>query len=68
MGSYTGEKGHHFLHKPWIISLAKSVDTFLMVSISDMQTIKYWQNLGSMTEKSKENIPKQCRISDTCFT
>ena len=33
-----------------------------------MPTIKYWQNLGSMIDKSKEEIPKQCRIGDTCFT
>ena len=53
MGSYSGGKGHQFLHKPWIIALAKSVETFSMVSISDMPTIKYWQNLGSITDKSK---------------
>ena len=33
-----------------------------------MPTIKYWQNLGSIMEKEKENIPKQCIIGDTCFT
>ena len=41
MGSYSGEKGHQFWHKPWILVLAKSVETFFMVSISDMPTIKY---------------------------
>ena len=39
-----------------------------MVSISDMPTIKYWQDLGSIMDKSKYKIPKQCRIGDTCFT
>ena len=39
-----------------------------MVSISDIPTIKYWQNLGSNMDKAKEMIPKECRIGDTCFT
>ena len=39
-----------------------------MVSISDNPTIKYWQNLGSMTDKAKEKSHKQFRIGDTCFT
>ena len=38
------EKGHEFLQQTWIIALAKSVEAFLFVSISDMPTIKYWQN------------------------
>ena len=33
-----------------------------------MPTIKYWKILGSMMDKAKENIPKQFRIGDTCFT
>ena len=33
-----------------------------------MPTIKYWQNLGSIMDKAKEKIPKQCIIGDTCFT
>ena len=68
MGSHFSEKGHKFFHKPWILALAKSVETFIMVSISDMPTIKYWQNLESIMDKSKEMIPKECRIGDTCFT
>ena len=40
--SYIGEKGHYFLQEPWIISLAKSVETFIMVSIIDMKTSQYW--------------------------
>ena len=51
--SYSGEKGHTFLHKPSIIELSKSVETFIMNSISDMPTIKYWQNLGSIVDKAK---------------
>ena len=53
VGSYSGEKGNHFLHKTWILALDKSVETFFMVSISDMPTIKYWQNLGSMMDREK---------------
>ena len=33
-----------------------------------MPTIKYWRNLEKTMKKTKENIPKECRISDTCFT
>ena len=33
-----------------------------------MPAKKYLQNLGSMVDKAKEKIPKQCRIGDTCFT
>ena len=51
VGRYSGEKGHLFLHKPWILALAKSVETLIMVSIGDMPTIKYWQNLGSIMDK-----------------
>ena len=29
VGSYSGEKGHQFLHEPWILALAKSVETIL---------------------------------------
>ena len=39
-----------------------------MVSISDMPTIQYWQNVGSLLDKSKYKITKQCRIVNTCFT
>ena len=67
MGSYSVEKGHHFLHQPWIIALAESVEIFLMVSISDMPTIKYGRHLRIMMDKAKYNIPKQWIIGDTCF-
>ena len=33
-----------------------------------MPNIKYRQNLGSMTNKAKENMTKQCTIGDKCFT
>ena len=41
VGSYSGEKGRQYLQENWIISLAKSVETFVMVSISEMTTIKH---------------------------
>ena len=53
VGSYSGEKGDYFFHKPCILALAKSVETFIMVSISDMPTIKYWKHFGSIMYKSK---------------
>ena len=68
VGSYKVEKGHQFLQEPRILALARSVETFDMVSISDMPKSKYWNILESMLDKAKENIPKQCRTGDTCFT
>ena len=53
VGSYKCEKGHRFLQEPWTIALAKSVENFIMLSISDMTTLKYWQNLGSIMDKAK---------------
>ena len=52
----------------YILALAKSVETFIMVSINNMPIIKYWQNLGTIMDNAKEKIPKQYRIDDTCFT
>ena len=43
---YSGEKGHQFSHKPWVLELAKSIDIFIMVLISDMPNIKYYQKFG----------------------
>ena len=68
VGIYSGEKGHQFFQKPWILALAKSVETFIHVSINDMPTMKYRQSLGIMMDKATEKITKQCRIGDTCFT
>ena len=68
VGSYSGEKGHQFFQKPWILALDKSVENFILVSIYDMPTIKYWQNLGRTMDKAKYMIPKECRIGDTRFT
>ena len=62
VGSFSCEKGHQFFHKPWILALAKSVETFIMVSISDMPPLKYWQSLGSIIDKAKENIPKNTEL------
>ena len=39
--SYEGEKGNLFLREKWILELAKLVELFVMMSISDMPTIKY---------------------------
>ena len=61
-------KGSPIFQKPCIIELSKSVETFFIVSISDVPTIKYWQNLGKTMKKAKEMIPKEFRIGDTCFT
>ena len=68
LGSYFSEKGHQFFHKTWILALAKSVETFILVSICDMPTIRYWPNLERSMEKAKYIIPKECRIGDKCFT
>ena len=66
--SYSSEKGRKYFHEPQILALAKSVETFVMVSKIDMPTVKYWQNLGKSMDTAKEKIPKQCIIGDTCFT
>ena len=68
VGSYSGEKGHQILQQPWIIALAKSIETFIIVSMIEMPTIKYWQNLGRIMNQVKKVIPVECRIGDTCFT
>ena len=68
LGSYSGEKGHEIMQQSWIIAFAKSVETFIIVSINEMPTIKYWQNLGRTMNKAKQMIPNECRISDTYFT
>ena len=57
--SYSGEKVHQFLQEPCIITLSQSVETFVMVSISDMPTVQYWQSLGSLLDKEKENIKRK---------
>ena len=33
-----------------------------------MPTIKYWQSFKENMVCGKYDIPKQCRIGDTCFT
>ena len=65
--SYSGEKGHHILQQRWIIALAKSIETIIIVSMIEMPTIKYWHNLGRILNEAKVMIPKECRIGDTCF-
>ena len=39
--SYSGEKGRQILQQPWIISIAKLIETFIEVSIIEIPTIKY---------------------------
>ena len=68
VGSYSGQNGHENFQQPWIIALAKSVETFIEVPMGEMPTIKYQQNLGRITNQAKEVIPVECRIGDTCFT
>ena len=58
VGRYSGEKVHQILQQPWIISLAKSIEIFIIVSIYEMTTVKYWQNLGRIMEEAKVIIPK----------
>ena len=53
VGSCIGEKDHQNFQELWIIALAKSVENFIMVSISDMTTSQYWKKLGSMMDKAK---------------
>ena len=55
---YSGEKGHNYLQEKWILALAKSVETFFVVSISDMPSIRNWQSLGTMMDTTKYNIIK----------
>ena len=44
--------------KKWILALAKSVEIVFTVSISDMPTIKYWQNLGKIWILQKRRFKK----------
>ena len=68
VGSYSGDKGHGILQQPCIIALAKWVEIFIVVSMSEMSTIRYWQNLGRIMNQAKAMIPLECRIGDSCFT
>ena len=36
--------------------------------MSEMPTIKYWQNLERIMNQAKMMVPEECRIGDTCFT
>ena len=38
-----------------------------MVSIREIPSVKYWQNLRKVLDTTKEKIPKKYRIGDTCF-
>ena len=58
VGSYSGEKGYQILQQPWIIALAKLIETFIIASMIEMPTIKYWKNLGRIMKEAKTMIPK----------
>ena len=58
VGRYSGQKGQKNLQQPWILALAKSAETFIILSIYEMPTVKYWQNLGRIMEEAKVMIPK----------
>ena len=53
MGNYSGDNGHEILQQPWIIALAKLVETFIEVSMSEIPTIKYWKILGRIMNQAK---------------
>ena len=65
---YEGDKGNQFLEEKWIVESEKPVELFVRVSISDTPTIKYWHTLERIMVNAKDNIPKECRIGDICFT
>ena len=68
MGSYEGEKGDLFLRETWIVDLAKPLYIFLMVSISNLPTIKYWYTLEKIMVGANEDILKELIIGDTHVT
>ena len=45
---YSSEKGRQFFQEKWILALTKSVKTFVMVLISEMPNIKYYQKFGNI--------------------
>ena len=53
VGSYIYEKGNQFFTNHGLLHYIKSVETFIMVSMSDMKTSQYWQKLESMIDKAK---------------
>ena len=55
-------KGSPIFAKNWILALAKSVETFVMMSISEMPTIKYCYNLGTMMDTTKYKILKNAEV------
>ena len=56
-GKLFRRKGSPIFQESWIVELAKSVETFVMVSIIDMTTVQDWKVLGSLLDKSKEDSP-----------
>ena len=58
VGNYSCEKGRQFFQENLIVALERSVEISVIVSISDIPSIKYWQNLGKVLDTAKEKIPK----------
>ena len=58
VGSYEGENIGKILKEKWIVELEKYFETFVIVSISDMQTVKYWHNLETVLFL-KKIVPKK---------
>ena len=56
VGIYSGEKGQQNFQEPWILALSHSVENFVVVSISGMTTVQYWQNLGSFGINQKRRF------------
>ena len=58
VGSYEGEKGNLLLKEKWILDLAKLVWGFVMVSISDLLTVKYWKHLEKTIIRTKKDTKR----------
>ena len=50
------------------MELVKSVELFVMVSMSDTPTVNYWHYLEIIVLRAKYEITKECRIGDTSVT
>ena len=68
MGSCECDIYNLLLKVKWIVELEKLFDLFVMVSISDTPTIKYWHTFQKSMVCAKEEIPTECIIEDTRFT
>ena len=62
VGSYEGKKGHQLLQEPWILELAQSVETIVMVLISDMRTVQYCNFFKVCWIKQKRRFPNNLEL------